>query len=260
MFGLFKRQDRRQPPPPRAAAAEVALPFEGVLASLDAEAHPLSAALEAAREELPRVDNLGLTGDGRDLLAVTDRLADAVKEAYPESLCASGCSACCQYPVGLFDIDRAEWEVLKRYLLTQWTDVERAAFYARFRERFDPYRLKLWILNLAMTFPLPVTSRPEGLPLACPFLVDDRCVVYPARPIVCRTFGLFSVLRPGHRESLLYACEKQGDALSAAMNGEGPCIMPPSVNPVRLALGRFLTFKYQLLPLWLWQDFPRDRG
>jgi hypothetical protein len=68
------------------------------------------------------------------------------------------------------------------------------------------------------------------------------------------------VLRPGRRESHLYACEKQAMALNAAMSQEGPQIMPPSVNPVRMALGRFLTFKYQLLPLWVWKDFPHDRG
>ena len=26
----------------------------------------------------------------------------------------------------------------------------------------------------------------------CPFLVDNRCAVYPARAVICRTFGLIS--------------------------------------------------------------------
>mgnify|MGYP001257984765 CR=1 FL=1 len=255
MFGRLSRHDRLKPPP---LPLEEPLPFEGVLAGFTQEAHPLSAAMEAAREELPRVDNMGVTGDARDLLAVTDRLADAVKEAYPQSLCAAGCSACCHYPVGLFDIDRAEWNVIRRYLETTWTREERRSFFARFQERFGPYRFKLRILDVLMTFPLPVTSKPEGLPLACPFLVNDRCTVYPARPVVCRTFGLFSVLRSGRKESHLYACEKQALALNEAISGDGPQIMPPSVNPIRLALVRFLSNKSKLLPMWLWKDFPLD--
>lgn len=259
MFGRFKRHDRLKPPPlPRAQAHEAPLPFEGVLASLTQEAHPLSDAMEVARRDLPQVSNMGATGDARDLFAVTDRLAEAVQQAFPESLCRAGCSACCHYPVGLFDIDRAEWEVIRRHLQATWSRAERREFFTRFQERFGPYRLKLRILNALMTFPLPVTSKPEGLPLACPFLVNDRCVVYPVRPIVCRTFGLFSVIRSGRQESHLYACEKQATALNAALSQEGPQIMPPSVNPIRLALVRFLKNRAMLLPMWLWKDFPRD--
>lgn len=255
MFGRLKRHDRLKPPPLPAAEA---LPFEGVLAQFTQEAHPLSDAMEAARRDLPLVDNMGVTGDGRDLFAVTDRLSAAVVRAYPQSLCGAGCSDCCKYPVGLFDIDRNEWEVIKRYMREHWTADERKRFHESFLERYNPYRLKLWILNLLMTFPLPVTSRPEGLPLSCPFLINQRCSIYPARPIVCRTFGLFSVLRSGRRESHLYACEKQAVALNEALNQDGPQIMPPSVNPIRLALVRFLSFKAKLLPLWLWKDFPTD--
>jgi Fe-S-cluster containining protein len=255
MFGRLSRHDRLKPPPLTDAEP---LPFEGVLANFTQEAHPLSAAMEAARIDLPQVSNMGGTGDERDLFTVTDRLADAVKEAYPESLCGAGCSACCHYPVGLFDIDRAEWDVIRRYLQTAWTREQRRDFHARFLERFGPYRLKLWLLNVMMTFPLPVTSRPEGLPLACPFLVNNRCSVYPARPIVCRTFGLFSVRRSGRQESHLYACEMQATALNEALTGDGPQIMPPSVNPIRLVLVRFLKNKSKLLPMWLWKDFPLD--
>ncbi len=262
MFGRLKRHDRLKPPPlPRELPPrEAPLPFEGVLANLVQEPHPLGDAMEAARTDLPRVDNMGVTGDARDLFAVTDRLSAAIQQAFPESLCGAGCSACCQYPVGLFDIDRAEWEVIRRHIREAWTPRERSEFLERFERDFGPYRLKLRILDALMTFPLPVTSRPEGLPLACPFLKDDRCSVYAARPIVCRTFGLYSVLRSGRKESHLYACEKQAVTLNEALSKEGPRIMPPSVNPIRLALVRFLSFKARLIPLWVWQDFPRDRG
>lgn len=255
MFGRLKRHERLKPPPLPAAEP---LPFEGVLAGFVQEAHPLSAAMEAARHDLPRVENLGQSGDARDLYTVTDRLADAVKETFPQSLCAAGCSACCHYPVGLFDIDRAEWDVIRRYLEKTWSRAERRSFHARFLERFGPYRLKFRILNALMTFPLPVTSKPEGLPLACPFLVNDRCTVYPVRPIVCRTFGHFSVIRSGRSESHLYACEKQAIALNESFEGDDLQIMPPSVNPIRMALVRFLKNRTKLLPMWLWKDFPLD--
>jgi uncharacterized protein len=40
----------------------------------------------------------------------------------------------------------------------------------------------------------------------CPFLVDHQCVIYPSRPVICRTQGL-PILFMGEEEWELSACE-----------------------------------------------------
>ncbi|MFC1856143.1 YkgJ family cysteine cluster protein, partial [Thermodesulfobacteriota bacterium] len=45
--------------------------------------------------------------------------------------------------------------------------------------------------------------------LVCPFLVDGACIIYDARPIICRTFGLPAIISAdGGDKKDLIICEK----------------------------------------------------
>lgn len=92
------------------------------------------------------------------------QLADKVAEhalletAKPE--CEKGCSKCCHYRV---DITQTEAEILAEFTGRQMQIPERPS------EMFEK-------------------------PTPCPFLVDDACSVYPARPLQCRSY--FTLVPP----------------------------------------------------------------
>jgi uncharacterized protein len=52
---------------------------------------------------------------------------------------------------------------------------------------------------------LGISSVPPLTGFACPFLSDNRCRIYPARPIICRTHGLLLKSR-GFRDRIAPSC------------------------------------------------------
>ena len=67
----------------------------------------------------------------------------------------------------------------------------------------------------------------------CPFLINDECSVYPARPIICRTFGLMSFMKGGQKKipfcvklGLNYSDvydEESSTLIKCAEDGTEPC-------------------------------------
>jgi Fe-S-cluster containining protein len=92
-----------------------------------------------------------LFGQYQILIDYCDRFFDDTFAANPEQMkCGKGCSACCL----LQSVNELETEVISRWLAGN---------------------------------PLPGGAGKEGY---CPFLRDDACSIYPARPLICRTHGL----------------------------------------------------------------------
>lgn len=93
-----------------------------------------------------------------------DRHFDAAVAAQPEAFaCAAGCSACCHQRFGVFEI---EAEAIRRALGDMASE--------------DP-SLRATVRRQASD---PATQH------HCALLVNDRCTVYEARPLICRSHGL----------------------------------------------------------------------
>ena len=211
---------------------------------------PLLEALAFVREHQDTADNLGDTGDGRDLYHLLDRLSDGVSRSF-RSYCRAGCGSCCHYPIAMFKTTFTEWSVVRRYIETEYTPEQRVALARRYRATFTGFwRAVLTYLQgstvtLFLTAPVVHKAR-----LACPFLVDGSCSVYPARPYQCRTFGLFSVRTMG-REPKVYACNVQGENLLTQIRASGSQVQLPVADGLAKRIRRLCQGPSLSLPIWV---------
>lgn len=222
------------------------------------EGAPLAVALTRVRAVLPMADNLGISGDDRDLYQLVDRVTDGVRAAFPESLCRSGCSACCHYPTSLFNVTGSEWEAIVRHVETAWEPERLERFRTRFWREHGPYMRRMRVLGALVSFPLPVFPRPGSIPPACPFLEDDRCSIYPARPTHCRAFGHFTIQYWWRKTPFIYGCLKQIATLKEALAAPGRPQLP-SLNPLDIKLWGLARGKARLLALWTARTWPEPR-
>jgi len=101
---------------------------------------------------------------------VDDHFAAAAQRSPRDLTCAAGCAACCHQRIGVFEVEAA---VLREALAElAITDPERRA---RVRRQADD-------------------PAAEG---RCALLLDGRCAVYAARPLICRSHGLPIAIESG---------------------------------------------------------------
>ena len=102
---------------------------------------------------------MGSNAQYQALLAKVDDFWDRALTLQPGAFaCGPGCASCCAPDLSVFP-------------------VEAAAISAQLAG-LDP--------NLREQLALHASRKPG----ACVFLMEDRCVIYPARPLICRTHGL----------------------------------------------------------------------
>ena len=111
--------------------------------------------------ETPRVTPLhenqlkSVIDNYRALCAYCDSIWARVIDAYPNEIaCRKGCGICCE----LQSVNQIEAYVIRAHIRTS-----------------------------SLPAISPSTTKFKN---SCPFLHDDACSVYPARPIICRTHGL----------------------------------------------------------------------
>ena len=103
----------------------------------------------------------------QQLIAQTDALTNALSAHYAKHLaCRAGCGGCCQHHLSVFPVEAAHVKAAVAAL---------------------PDEVRARVEQRART----VNEREaQSQPVACPLLVDERCAIYEARPLICRTQGL----------------------------------------------------------------------
>ncbi|MDD4701595.1 MAG: YkgJ family cysteine cluster protein [Desulfovibrio sp.] len=81
--------------------------------------------------------------------------------------CHAGCAQCCMQPIPV-------------------TPLEVLGLHSYVRHRLPQASLAALVARLAV-----FQGHKEQMALACPFLVDGTCLVYPVRPVVCRQYMVF---------------------------------------------------------------------
>lgn len=213
-------------------------------------------------QQLLWVDNIGITGDNRDLYYLIDFFTFLVDQTYPEIPCPTGCSLCC-VDSGLPRTSSLEWRMIYAYLLRMpeetWQRVkaQNAAFHGEQMHLFLQEQQRI----AAPDSDIPL---PEFGCKACPFLLDGRCSIYEVRPAICRGYGYFTWRRKGlQEESQVFACRMAADALFEALKSRGSeqAVLPVwnRVTDLIYALEQDQgTNTFATLPLWLFVHTARE--
>lgn len=135
-----------------------------------------------------------------DVYDIIDYISEEIRGAYEHIVCKVGCSDCCKGLNPPF-ITAAEWEYILYYLgdlpeLVQGEIIRRATWYAQ--EYKDALSLQHDLISGKMQSQQEIEQAYKTLSRAlstatCPFLVIDRCGVYPVRPAKCRAHGNYLV-------------------------------------------------------------------
>jgi Fe-S-cluster containining protein len=186
--------------------------------------HPdLQAALVDAWHLLPHALTVGESQGFRDLYALIDYVTDAVRLAFPDIPCQSGCSACC-VDYGLPRTTALEWQAIHRHMSEQMPADVRQTVIAAVVTLYGHQVPAL--LQERRRIQVPHTDARAGehaLPvfdcLACPFLVEQRCSIYPVRPAICRAFGSFSVRVADRLQA--FTCQMAADHMQRTLSARG---------------------------------------
>jgi Fe-S-cluster containining protein len=103
----------------------------------------------------------------RQLIEQVGEMTAKLSARYAEHLvCQAGCSGCCHHHLSIFAV---EAEAVREAILLLPENV-RAIIERQAHEVIE--------------------REAKGEPVACPLLVENRCSIYEARPLICRTQGL----------------------------------------------------------------------
>lgn len=202
--------------------------------------------------KLPRTASVGASSDWGDLYYVIDYLTFALDRTYETQPCKAGCSLCCREN-SVFRVSAAEWAVIEGFLRDQDPDFVDGLL-ERNRAMFEPYREQLgqvaefWRSSPSLS---AINPHLEGLPPVCSALVDDRCSIYDARPLVCRAYGYFA-LKVRDTDTLMI-CKPHGKEFLDSLKAQGLDNAPlPNFEPFERQMRRINgPGAVKPLPLWL---------
>lgn len=130
-----------------------------------------------------------------DVYDIMDFLMDEVKDKYSHIRCKIDCAMCCK---GLHPpyITALEWELIL-YYISEFPQIIKDEIVRRARYYAAEYRDALVLQHRLIQGKIPaeeIRSAYQTLAMAlktasCPFLVMDKCGIYPVRPAKCRAMG-----------------------------------------------------------------------
>jgi Fe-S-cluster containining protein len=187
-------------------------------------------------------DNLGLSDDHKDLYTLVDAVVTDIQMAQPPFACRVGCNACCYTPPIVTSL---EWQAIHRYLLT--LPGETQALIVANAEALRPLAPMLRAKRKAMMDAHAVP--PPSVTLQCPMLVDGKCGVYQARPMICRGYGYFVHTMDG--PARFFGSELAMAHIQATMPTD---LVLPRFDPYAERVGALheASATQAYLPQWLW--------
>jgi Fe-S-cluster containining protein len=126
--------------------------------------------------------------------------------------CRAGCSGCCQHHLSVFAVEAEE---------------ARAAIDAM------PPELRGRVEEQARDV---IEREARGLPVTCPLLIDDRCSIYPSRPLICRTQGLPLLMEAENGEQEVDFCPLNFTEDGAVEDLDEDHLVPLDAMNLQLAL------------------------
>ena len=136
-------------------------------------------------------------------LEKVDAHIQRVEKKYPEEIaCKKGCDSCCRFltlfPVEAFSISAAFLKLDKPR-----QDFVRSVLVPSIPIKNGPVSANEISSGLNPSSPVPSELEKKG----CPLLINRECILYEARPIICRTHG-FPIYIEKDGESLVDFCPK----------------------------------------------------
>lgn len=177
---------------------------------------------------LPQADNLGQTGDERDIYHLANKLVRAVSDNVPEHPCHKGCRhCCCNNP---FRILEAEWDAIKKYVRSQPREFGEKIL-AVAKEMAEPVMADVELISKRWDR-TPVVHEVHNT-MFCPFLDTKAgtCKIYPVRPLSCRCHGYFVNIGEDH-QPYTYGCQLTMDTFHR-MSKHGENWMLPLMVPFK---------------------------
>ena len=195
-----------------------------------------------------------------DIYDLIDYLGEEVRRCYTHIGCKPGSYACCVQASSLPPITAAEWELILYYVKTVLPPVIQEEIVARARWHLANHKDALSLLQKNITDPQSVNQLQgyeEVLARSlersfCPFLVVDKCGVYPVRPARCRAQGFF--LTKIDEVIIPYTCQPEQQKIEVLFQKQGNRMMSMPLWNVFEAYIRNLNPEDSLvglIPLWI---------
>lgn len=149
----------------------------------------------------------------QQLIKQVDEVTAKLSARYAQHLvCRAGCSGCCHHHLSVFAVEaEAVREAIKALPEQDRSLIERQA-----REVIE--------------------REAKGEPVACPLLLENRCSIYKARPLICRTQGLPLLLEAEDREQEVDFCPLNFTAPDAVDDLDEDSLIPLDDLNLKLAI------------------------